>query len=133
MKRWKDLDENHQQSDFDLKAFFSTGGSVFRVVCGRVTGGGLSHGQTKQRPCGGFLSHSSSRLCSVLGRRLKGVVHAKNGEEEHPLTAWGPGEPGERGRSREAFSEPGSAATGRHCKNDCPTSSSLLNYNPILI
>uniref|UniRef100_H2SKG0 Androgen receptor n=1 Tax=Takifugu rubripes TaxID=31033 RepID=H2SKG0_TAKRU len=48
---------------------------------------------------------------SLKGRRLKGVAQAKNGEAEHPLTAWGPGEPGERSGNNRAVSEPGSAAS----------------------
>lgn len=74
-----------------------------------------------------LLSHFLSHLCCVLGRRLKGVAQAKNGEEEHPLTAWGPGEPGERSGNNGAVLEPGSAASRPHCKNYGHISSSSLN------
>lgn len=78
-----------------------------------------------------LLSHFLSCLCCVLGRRLKGVAQAKNGEAEHPLTAWGPGEPGERSGNNRAVSEPGSAASRPHCKNYCHRSSSSLNRYPL--
>lgn len=78
-----------------------------------------------------LLSHFLSHLCCVLGRRLKGVAQAKNGEEEHPLTAWGPGEPGERSGNNGAVLEPGSAASRPHCKNYGRISSSSLNRYPL--
>lgn len=78
-----------------------------------------------------LLSHFLSRLCCVLGRRLKGVVQAKNGQEEHPLIAWGPGEPGERSGNNGGILEPGSAASRSHCKNNCHVSSSWLNRYPL--
>lgn len=78
-----------------------------------------------------LLSHFLSRLCCVVGRRLKGVGQAKNGEEEHPLTAWGPREPGERSGNNGAVLEPGSAASRPHCKNYCHITSSSLNRYPL--
>lgn len=77
-----------------------------------------------------FRSHFCSLLCCVPGRRLKGVAQAKNGEEEHPLTAWGPGESGERSGNNGAVLEPGSAASRPHCKNYSYISSSSLNWYP---
>lgn len=65
--------------------------------------------------CGGFLSDVSSLLCCVLGRRLKGAAHSKNGEDEHLLTVWRPGEPEERAGNKEGILELGSARN--HCKN----------------
>lgn len=65
--------------------------------------------------CGGFLSDVSSLLCCVLGRRLKGAAHSKNGEDEHLPTVWRPGEPEERAGNKEGILELGSARN--HCKN----------------
>lgn len=46
----------------------------------------------------------------ILGRRLKGAGHTRNGEEEQPLAPWGLGERGERAGKRDVILASGSAA-----------------------
>ncbi|XP_071313671.1 progesterone receptor-like [Trachinotus anak] len=47
---------------------------------------------------------------SLKGRRLKGAGQTRNGEEEQPPVAWGPGERGERAGKKDVMLESGSAA-----------------------
>lgn len=84
----------------------------------------LCNSQSKHRPCAGFLSDVCSRLCCLLGRRPKGAAHSKNGEEEHLLTAW---RPGERAGNKEGILEAASAVSRNHCKNDSHISACLLD------